>query len=324
METSMNILVTGGAGFIGHNVVHKLEQQNHQCVIMDNQTDYGIVPAEHMQALHAERKQFYAAPVHRMNLAHSKDNCDWIMQRYNTETVVHLASFPRQKVVSANPAWGAEVMMVGLMHLLEAAKKHKVRRFVYVSSSMVYGDFTSDIDEDHPCNPIGQYGIMKLAGEWLVKDYARRTGMEYVILRPSAVYGPRDIEDRVVSKFLIAAMQDRPLRVKGEHEMLDFTYVDDAVAGIVGATLGDRAANQTFNITRSASHTLHQAALLAAETVGKTAHIQFEGADAEYPSRASLQVDRAREAFGYDPQVDIVQGFQLYYNWLKTSIYSQF
>jgi UDP-glucose 4-epimerase len=162
---------------------------------------------------------------------------------------------------------------------------------------------------------------MKLAGEWLVKDYARRTGMEYTIIRPSAVYGPRDIEDRVVSKFLIAAMQGKTLRVKGEHEMLDFTYVDDAVTGIIGAALSDKTASRTYNITRSASHTLLQAAELAIQTVG-AGTVEVESRDAEYPSRASLKINRAREDFGYEPTVDITRGFELYHKWLKTSIYA--
>jgi nucleoside-diphosphate-sugar epimerase len=317
----MNILVTGGAGFIGHNVVRGLESLGHSCSILDNQTNYGIVPTEHMSALHAERRALYTAPVHGIDLGAKSHSVDWIVNHYKPEIVIHMASFPRQKVVSANPAWGAEVMMVGLMQLLEAAKAHGVRRFVYISSSMVYGDFTEDIGEDDLCNPIGQYGIMKLAGEWLVKDYARRTGMEYTILRPSAVYGPRDIEDRVVSKFLIAAMQGKTLRVKGEHEMLDFTYVDDAVTGIIGASLSNKTAFRTYNITRSASHTLLQAAELAIQTVG-AGTIETESKDVEYPSRASLKINRAREDFGYEPTVDITRGFELYYEWLKTSIYA--
>ena len=318
----MNILVTGGAGFIGHNVVHELESQGHACSILDNETNYGIVPQEHITALHAERRTQYSAPVHRIDLANAAGNVDWMVSHYQPEVIIHMASFPRQKVVSAHPSWGASVMMVGLMQLLEAAAKNKTRRFVYISSSMVYGDFTKDISEDGACNPIGQYGIMKLAGEWLVKDYARRTGMEYVIIRPSAVYGPRDIEDRVVSKFLIAAMQGNTLKVKGEKEMLDFTYVDDAVAGIVGATLSNKTANRTYNITRSASHTLLQAAQLAIATVGGYGNIITEGKDAEYPSRASLKINRAQEDFGYEPKIDIEQGFQLYHQWLKTSIYN--
>ena len=312
----MNILVTGGAGFIGHNVVARLEQLGHSCSILDNQTDYGVVPAEEITALHEERKSLYQAPLHRIDLEGAGGNVEWMVKRYQPDVIIHMASFPRQKVVSANPRWGADVMMGGTMSLLEAAKAHGTKRFVYISSSMVYGDFTQDIGEDDPCNPIGQYGIMKLAGEWLVKDYARRGCFDYTVIRPSAVYGPRDIEDRVVSKFLTAAMRGHKLKVKGVNEMLDFTYVDDAVAGIVAAALDPNAANRTYNITRSASHTLLEAAQLAIETVGQ-GEIEIQDKDAEYPSRASLKIDRARDELGFIPQVDIQEGFRRYYEWLK-------
>jgi nucleoside-diphosphate-sugar epimerase len=312
----MNILVTGGSGFIGHNVVARLEQLGHDIAVLDNQTDYGIVSTQEIVALHQERRQYYQANIHRIDLRDTHDSVDWMVKHYAPEIIIHLASFPRQKVVSANPRWGSDVMMGGTMSLLEAAKTHGVRRFVYISSSMVYGDFSADISEDAPCRPIGQYGIMKLAGEWLVKDYAARTNMEYTIIRPSAVYGPRDIEDRVVSKFLTAAMRGETLKVKGQNEMLDFTYVDDAVAGIVAAALDPKGKNQTFNITKSASHTLLEAAQLAIDLVG-LGQIQIQEKDAEYPSRASLKIDRARELLGYIPTVDIQEGFRRYYEWLK-------
>jgi len=312
----MKILVTGGSGFIGHNVVSRLEQLGHEVSVLDNQTDYGLVPPEEIIRLHQERRQYYRANIHRIDLSASRESTEWMVRHYAPEVIIHLASFPRQKVVSANPRWGSDVMMGGTMTMLESAKTYGVRRFVYISSSMVYGDFTEDIGEDDACNPIGQYGIMKLAGEWLTKDYARRTGMEYTIIRPSAVYGPRDIEDRVVSKFLTAAMRGETLKVKGATEMLDFTYVDDAVAGIVAAALDSKAKNQTFNITRSASHTLLEAAQLAIEVAGN-GHIEIQDKDAEYPSRASLKIDRARDLLGYIPTVDITEGFQRYHQWLN-------
>jgi len=90
--------------------------------------------------------------------------------RYQPHTVIHLASFPRQKVVNANPQWGSRTMSEGLLNLLEYSRKHGVKKFVYISSSMVYGDFQDQVREDAPCRPQGQYGIMKLAGEWLVRD----------------------------------------------------------------------------------------------------------------------------------------------------------
>jgi nucleoside-diphosphate-sugar epimerase len=236
------------------------------------------------------------------------------------EVIIHCASFPRQKVVNANPVAGADVMMRGLINLLESAKKHGVERFVYISSSMVYGDFEDQVLEDDDCRPQGQYGIMKLAGEWLVKDYARRTGMEYVIVRPSAVYGPLDVEDRVVAKFMLTAMRGETLRVNGAGETLDFTYVDDAADGIVAAATRIMAKNNTYNITKSHSVTLHEAAQMVVGIVGKGS-IEVRDKDADFPSRGALNIDRARTILGYDPKVDVEEGFQKYYEWLSNSVY---
>ena len=127
-------------------------------------------------------------------------------------------------------------MSEGLLNLLEASVKYQCQRFLYASSSMVYGDFKDYVKEDAVCRPQGQYGIMKLAGEWLVRDYQRK-GIDHTIFRPSAVYGPLDVEDRVISKFLLTDMRGGVLKVNGLHETLDFTYVDDAANGMVQALL---------------------------------------------------------------------------------------
>jgi len=185
---------------------------------------------------------------------------------------------------------------------------------------MVYGDFTDQVLEDDECRPQGQYGIMKLAGEWLVKDYARRTGMEYVILRPSAVYGPLDVEDRVVAKFMLTAMRGGVLKVNGASETLDFTYVDDAADGVVAAATRIMSANRTYNITKSHSISLLQAAEMIVKIVG-SGTIECRDRDADFPSRGALNIDRARTILGFDPKVDVEQGFQKYYEWLSNSVY---
>jgi nucleoside-diphosphate-sugar epimerase len=213
-------------------------------------------------------------------------------------------------------------MMRGLINLLESAKKHGVERFVYISSSMVYGDFEDDVLEDDQCRPQGQYGIMKLCGEDLVKDYSRRCGFEYVIIRPSAVYGPLDVEDRVVAKFMLTAMRGGVLRVNGANETLDFTYSEDAARGIVAATLCDAANNKTDNITKSHSVSLLEAAQKIMN-IACNGTIEVRGKDADFPSRGALNIDAAREDFGFDPQVDVQEGFHKYYEWLKHSPYWQ-
>jgi UDP-glucose 4-epimerase len=211
-------------------------------------------------------------------------------------------------------------MSEGLINLLELAKKHKVRRFVYISSSMVYGDFTDDVTEDAICKPQGQYGIMKLAGEWLVKDYTRSCNLEHTIIRPSAVYGPLDVEDRVISKFILSALRGQTLKVNGVNETLDFTYVDDAAEGIVAATLSENAINKTYNITKSHSRTLKYAAELAVKLAGKGS-IEIKDKDADFPSRGSLNIAAARNDFNFDPKVDVEEGFKIYYDWIINSPY---
>lgn len=314
------ILVTGGLGLIGHNVVAKLEKQGHIVVVTDTKTNYGFIPAAEIDYLVAERRRKITTEfIHSVDVADA-DGVDWLIRHYAIDTVIHLASFPRQKVVNANPALGSRVMSEGLLNLLEASKKHGIRRFVYISSSMVYGDFTDDVREDAVCRPQGQYGIMKLAGEWLVRDYTRSCGLEHVIIRPSAVYGPLDVEDRVISKFMLAAMRGEVLKVNGANETLDFTYVDDAAHGIVSATVNDKTSNKTYNITKSHSRSLLDAAELAVKIAGRGS-IEVKDRDADFPSRGALNIDAARRDFDFFPTVDVEEGFQAYYEWLTDSVY---
>ena len=187
---------------------------------------------------------------------------------------------------------------------------------------MVYGNFVDKfkegIDENHKCHPLGQYGIMKLAGEWLVEDYQRRYNMAYTIVRPSAVYGPRDVEDRVVSKFLLTAMRDGVIQVNGGNETLDFTHVDDAVDGIVSAAISPYTDNEIYNVTRGSARSLLEAAQLAIKIVGKGT-IQINKPDNNFPSRGQLNISKAYNDFGFLPLTDIEQGFQEYHEWIKDS-----
>jgi nucleoside-diphosphate-sugar epimerase len=313
----MKILVTGGHGLIGHNVVSKLEKLGHDVSIIDNQTNYGIIPKEELWYLLNERSKKFTSEVWLRDISNAEqvDRTFYIEQ---PDIVIHMASFPRQKVVNSNPAWGSKVMSEGLLNLLEASVKYNVKKFVYISSSMVYGDFTDQVTEDAICNPQGQYGIMKLAGEWLVKDYSRKGHFNHTIIRPSAVYGPLDVEDRVIAKFMLTAMRGGTLNVNGANETLDFTYVDDAADGIVGAALNDNTVNKTYNITKSHSRTLLDAANLAVKYAGKGS-INVRDKDADFPSRGALNIDAARRDFGYDPKVDVEEGFQKYYEWLSNS-----
>jgi nucleoside-diphosphate-sugar epimerase len=317
----MKILVTGGLGLIGHNVVQRLQAKEHEVVIVDTKTTYGIIPQSEIDYLMSERMKKITpdTPIYNVGIEDA-DKLDAVFAEHKPEVVIHMASFPRQKVVNANPAWGARIMSEGLINVCERAKKHQVERVVYISSSMVYGDFEDQVLENDPCKPIGQYGIMKLTGEDLVKDYHRRGAFDYAIIRPSAVYGPLDVEDRVVAKFMLAAMRGETLRVNGASETLDFTYVDDAADGIVAAATRIMARNNTYNITKSHSVSLLEAAEMIVKIVGK-GEIDVRDKDADFPSRGALNIDRAKVILGYEPKVDVEEGFREYYTWLSNSVY---
>ena len=323
----MNILITGGLGLIGHNVVTRLQDLGHQVSIVDNKTNYGIIPQSEIDYLISEREKKVVNDkfINTLSFIYNKDiadvgEMDNVFHIEEPEIVIHMASFPRQKVVNSNPALGSRTMSEGLLNLLELSNKYEVRKFIYLSSSMVYGDFTDDVKEDAICKPQGQYGIMKLAGEWLVRDYSRKTNLVHTIIRPSAVYGPLDVEDRVISKFLLTAMRGEAIKVNGEKETLDFTYVDDAADGIVAAALSDNTDNKTYNITKSHSVTLLEAAQMALKLAGGGT-LSVYPKDADFPTRGALNIDAARKDFGYDPKVDVEEGFQKYYEWLINDPY---
>ncbi len=318
----MKILVTGGLGLIGHHVVNKLESSGHDVIVTDTRTTYGIIPQDEIDYLMSERlKKIKTTQIYNIDISNA-DSIDWLIEKHQPAIIIHMASFPRQKVVNANPAMGARTMMEGLLNLCESAKTHKVSKFLYISSSMVYGDFTDDVTEDYNCKPQGQYGIMKLSGEHIVKDYSRRNCFSHTIIRPSAVYGPLDVEDRVIAKFMLTAMRGGTLKVNGASETLDFTYVEDAADGIVAAALSENTNNKTYNITKSHSRSLLDAANLAVSIAGKGS-IEVKDKDADFPSRGALNIDAARKDFGYDPKVDVEEGFQKYYDWLSNSTYWQ-
>lgn len=313
----MKILVTGGVGFIGHALVAKLEKQGHDVCVVDNFTNYGIIPDKELAPLHQDR-----LACMQTRSIHTVDIRDFTylnntFEECQPDMVIHCAAYPRAKAIDRDPQTGTEVLTTGLINLLRCCERFNVRRFVYVSSSMVYGDFNLYAYEDMECHPKGTYAILKYAGEKLTRDWCNRAGIDYVVLRPSAVYGPLDVNDRVVSRFFQAAMRDQTLEVHGAGELMDFTYIKDTVKGISKAALSFNSSKRVYNITRGNTRTLIEAAELIVKIVGRGT-IKIVDADLSYPRRGSFSNIQAGQDFGHRGEIDIEEGFQLYYNWLNT------
>lgn len=310
----MKILVTGGNGFIGSKIVELLSPR-HSVTVLDNDDTYGLISEKELKELYKWRQRNWKSTTFL-----NGDVRDPMMGlkafKSRPDLVLHLASYPRAKIVNNNPVEGVSQIVDGTTNMLWHAKQFGAKKFVYISSSMVYGNFTKKIKEDADTKPINIYGEAKLAGERLVKLFCKDSKMQYAIVRPSGVYGPGDLPDRVISKFFEAAMQNKTLNVHNGNNKVDFTYRKDAAQGIIDVAMSKNS-NNSFNITYGNAKTLQEAAELVVKITSSKSKIVDTGRNALYPDRGTLNIDRAKSLCGYKPTTGLEQGLQSYYNWIK-------
>jgi nucleoside-diphosphate-sugar epimerase len=261
--------------------------------------------------LHAE-----GIPVHQVD-ARDGRALSALTARAAPDAVVQLAAVSHAGRSNQDPAAAFDHSLRTLQNALDAARGAGAH-FVYFSSSMVYGHFrTTAVEEDHPLEPLGIYGALKLAGEKMVVAHHQVFGMPYTIVRPSALYGPRCVGRRVAQIFIENALEGRALRVEGNgEERLDFTYIDDLVDGTCRAIEKPAARNQTFNLTYGRSHSI--AELVAAVRRGfPEVEVEYAPRDQLMPLRGTLCIDRARELLGYAPACDLERGVPRYIDWYR-------
>ena len=158
-----------------------------------------------------------------------------------------------------------------------------------------------------------------MTGERITKLFSARHGLNYNIVRPSGVYGPGDMPDRVVAKFFERAMENKTITLHDGNNKVDFTYVDDAVDGIIKASFSE-VANTSFNITTGNATTLRDLAETIVEITNSDSDIEDIGMQSLYPQRGTLDINRARDLLGYEPKQNLKQGLKNYYEWLQNKI----
>ena len=316
----MKILVTGGKGFIGSKIVEMLSNDGHKITVVDNHETYGILTKQELDKLYKWRTRNWKPENVSVIPGDILDRLVCLKAfSHNPDIVIHLATYPRAKIVDEDPIVGIPKVINTTTNLLWHSSKWNVKKFVYVSSSMVYGDFVDGTKEDANTKPKNIYGEAKLTGERMVKLFAKRDGLNYNIIRPSGVYGPGDMPDRVVSKFFEKAMSNKTITLHNGENKVDFTYRQDAARGIILAALSS-VANVSFNITAGNATGLRTLAEKIIEITGSDSDIEDIGNHKLYPMRGTLDIGRAKDLLDYAPEFTLEQGLKSYYDWLQNKI----
>jgi len=240
-----------------------------------------------------------------------------LLGRYEPDVIIQLAAVSHANRSNKDPHSTFDHTLRTLENTLDIARNFG-SHVIYVSSSMVYGHFHGKtVTEDTPCNPLGIYDTLKYTGEQIVKAYNRVFNTPFTIIRPSALYGERCVSRRVSQIFIENAVQGLDISINGDgSDKLDFTYIEDFIHGVTLAVENENSLNETFNMTYG-----------EARTIGDMAEIlknHFDGININYtpkdsltPDRGTLNVDKARDLLGYQPQNPIDLGYPKYIEWYK-------
>lgn len=307
------ILVTGGFGFIGSRLVEDLSKTC-KVIVLDNKDTYGTVDQGTKKIMYQTRtKRWQLERVHVVegDIMNQRDCLKAFS--YQPDVVVHLAAYPRAQIVDDNPVLGIPKLVTGTTNLLYNADKFDTKRFVYVSSSMVYGDFKDGVKEDADTKPTNLYGEAKLMGERLTKLFCKKNNMDYIIVRPSGVYGKYDLPDRVIPKFFAKAMDNAKITLHNGSNKVDFTYKNDIIRGLKKCALESHVKNQSFNITNGNAHSLRELADEVLLLTGSTSEVEDVGAHDMYPMRGTLDISKAKELLKWEPETTFKEGLKKYY-----------
>ena len=313
----MKALVTGAAGFVGSHTCEALLQLGHEVRGVDSLTDYydPVLKNENVRLLDSwDAFEFVRADLSDADLSPLLDGVD---------VVFHLAAQP-----GVRGSWQAgfavyvQANVMVTQRLLEASRQHPVRRFVYASSSSVYGRAERyPTTEEAGTRPHSPYGVTKLAAEHLCTLYAHNWGVPTVSLRYFTVYGPRQRPDMAMNRFIAAALDDREIPVFGDGEQVrDFTFVQDVVAAnLAAAQTADLAPGTVVNVAGGGSITVNGLVDLLQSLVGRPVRTVREPPQAGDVQQTGGSVELAARLLGWQPRVAVPQGLAQQLAWQRSA-----
>ena len=313
-----NILITGGAGFIGsHLVDHLLAQGLWRVTVVDDFNDF-YDPSIKLENVKTHRSN----PNFELVEADIRDPA--ALRRAFTETnfecIVHLAARAGVRPSLKEPHLYLETNVNGAMNLLELARSSGTKQFIFGSSSSVYGlNNKVPFSEDDPIfNPISPYAATKAAGELICHSYAHLYDMRIVCLRFFTVYGARQRPDLAIHKFAKLISADKPIPVFGDGmTRRDYTYIDDIIAGVRAAIDYHQSKYEVINLGESRTVELRELISLLEDALGHRAEIDWQPSQPGDVPQTFADITKARRLLGYNPQTQIEEGIKRFVEWFR-------
>jgi len=313
-----NILVTGGAGFIGSHLVERLLAENQwRVTVVDDFNDFYAPAVKHANvAPYIGRDDFQLIEAD----IRERPALDEVFAENRFDAIVHLAARAGVRPSLDEPVLYAETNINGTLNLLELARIHQVKQFVFGSSSSVYGiNAKVPFSEDDPIRqPISPYAATKAAGEMLCHTYAHLYGIRSVCLRFFTVYGARQRPDLAIHKFARLISDGRAIPVFGDGTTRrDYTYVDDIIAGVRAAIDYQGSMYEVINLGESRTVELRELIELLERELGRNAVIDRQPVQPGDVPQTFADIAKARQLLGYNPQTPIEEGIHRFVAWYR-------
>ena len=312
----MNIIVTGGAGFIGSYICEKLINLGFRVICIDNFDDFYSpeIKEDNIRGIiNNNNFKLYRSDI--CNL----DGLEEIFLKNDIEVVIHLAAKAGVRPSIKNPLIYQKVNVLGTMNLLECCKKYNIPKFIFASSSSVYGEskkipFSEDDNVDHPVSP---YAATKKAGELICYTYHSLYKISVYCFRFFTVYGPRQRPEMAIHKFTRQVLSGREIEIYGNGSSYrDYTYIDDVVSGVVNS-MDKIKGFEIINLGNSDTIKLIDLVKLIETATGEKAILKFVNRQPGDVSMTCADIRKARKMLKYFPETSIGEGLTKFVSWYK-------
>jgi len=312
----MHILITGGAGFIGSHLCEKLIDLNHKIICIDNFNNYynPKIKENNLKNI-IDNKNF---TLYRLDIL-NKEKINEIFSAQKINMIIHLAARAGVRPSLSNALLYEAVNVQGTINLLEACKDYGIKKFIFASSSSVYGDnkkvpFSEDDNVD---NPISPYAATKKSGELICYTYHYLYGISILCFRLFTVYGPRQRPEMAIHKFTRHILEEKPIEVFGDGtSSRDYTYIDDIIPGII-SSLDKINGYEIINLGNSKPINLLKLINLIEKAINRKAVIKYADAQPGDVFTTYADIRKAKKMLKYQPEISIEEGIENFIKWYK-------